>query len=96
MIDLDKLEIAARMGSRMKEEERKRINDIMGQMQCPKDFSCASSGFANLCKARDFGLDNYLECLEVNPLECTFALPFGDIHLCQCPLRVHLSKKLNM
>ena len=78
----------------MKEEDRKRIEDIIGQIQCPKDFECADSGFDKLCRARDFGLDNYLESLEGNPSECRFDLPFGEAQLCQCPLRVYLSKKL--
>ena len=78
----------------MKEEDRKRIKDIIGQMQCPKNFKCANSGFDNLCRARDFGLENYLECLEANPSECRFALPFGSTHFCQCPLRVYVSKKI--
>jgi len=79
----------------MKEEDKKKIEDIMGQMQCPKDFKCANLGFENLCRARDFGLEDYLECLEANPSQCRFALPFGEAHFCQCPLRVDLSKKLN-
>ena len=78
----------------MKEEDRKQIEEIMAGMQCPKDFQCAKSGFEHLCKARDFGLDHYLECLEENPRICPFALPFGYGHFCQCPLRVYLSKKL--
>ena len=78
----------------MREEDRKKIEEIMSGMQCPKDFQCAKSGFERLCKARDFGLKNYLECLEENPPTCPFALPFGYGHFCQCPLRVYLSKKL--
>lgn len=78
----------------MKEEDRKKIKDIIGEMKCAKNFKCADSGFQKLCKARDFGLEDYLECLEANPLECKFALPFGETHFCQCPLRVYLSKKV--
>ena len=80
----------------MKEEDKKKIEEIMWGMKCPKDFQCAKSGFENLCKAKDFGLDNYLECLEENPRACLFALPFGYGYFCQCPLRVFLSKKLKM
>ena len=78
----------------MTEEERKKIEELMAGMHCPKDFECADSGFENLCQARDFGLDSFLECLEASPSECPFALPFGDMHFCQCPLRVYLTKAL--
>ena len=79
----------------MKEGDRKKIEAIIGKMQCPKDFKCAESGFNNLCKAEDQGIENYLECLEASPLTCKFALSFGNGHYCQCPLRVYLAKKLH-
>lgn len=73
---------------------KRKILEIIGQMQCPHDFRCADSGFENLCKVRDFGLDHYLECLVENPMNCRFAISFGRTYLCQCPLRVYLAKKL--
>ena len=81
---------------KMREEDKKQIEEIMGEMKCPKDFSCAESGFESLCKARDEGFEHYLECLEDRPSACTFALPFGYGHFCQCPLRVYLAKKLKL
>ena len=78
----------------MTEEDREKIQELMGGMQCPKNFKCADSGFESLCRARDFGLDKFLECLEESPSDCPFALPFGSTHFCQCPLRVYLAKAL--
>jgi hypothetical protein len=78
----------------MDEETRQEIEGMIGQMKCPKDFGCSKNGFERLCKARDFGLDKYLECLEDDPLQCKFAFAFGYGHLCQCPLRVFMAKKL--
>jgi len=78
----------------MKEEDRKKIWEIMGGMHCPKNFKCAEKGFEYLCKARDFGVENYLDCLEKDSSACSFALSFGSAYVCQCPLRVYLSKKL--
>ena len=78
----------------MKEEDRKKLEEIMAGMKCPKDFKCAKSGFEQLCKSRDIGLENYLDCLEGPPSDCSFALSFGYGHLCQCPLRVYIAKKL--
>ena len=79
----------------LKEDDQRKIEEIIGKMSCPKAFKCAASGFAGLCRARDFGVDSYLECLDESGGECQFALPFGDGYLCQCPLRVFLAKKLN-
>jgi hypothetical protein len=73
---------------------KKEIKEIIGQMQCPKDFICAKNGFEHLCKAKDFGLEKYLDCLEESPSKCKFALSFGKGYLCHCPLRVYISKKL--
>ena len=81
-------------GASLREEDRRRIEEIIGKMVCPKGFRCAESGFENLCKARDFGVESYLDCLDENRSLCRFALPFADIYLCQCPLRVFLAKKL--
>jgi len=78
----------------MKDDDRKRIEEMTGNIECPKNFKCVESGFENLCKAKDFGLDAYLECLEEDPQKCKFALPFGNGYFCQCPLRVYLAKKL--
>ena len=79
----------------LKEDDRKKIEEIIGKMSCPKAFRCAESGFEKLCSARDFGVESYLECLDGSGNECQFALRFGDGHLCQCPLRVFLAKKHN-
>ena len=78
----------------MKEEDKKKIEQLMANIQCPKDFKCAESGFERLCMAKDFGHEKYLECLEENPSSCIFALTFGDVYLCECSLRVYLAKKL--
>ena len=78
----------------MKDDDRKRIEEMTGNIKCPKNFKCVESGFENLCKAKDFGLDDYLECLEEDPQKCKFALSFGNGYFCQCPLRVYLAKKL--
>jgi len=78
----------------MDEEIRQKIEEIVGQMKCPKDFECTKNGFERICKARDFGLDKYLECLEDNPQQCKFTLSFGYTYFCLCPLRVFIEKKI--
>ena len=79
----------------MDEETRKQIDDIIGQMQCPKGFRCADSGFEQLCKAKNIGLEHYLECGEDDAPSCKFSLTFGNLaYYCQCPLRVYISRTL--
>jgi hypothetical protein len=78
----------------MKEDYRKEIEQIVGQMQCKKDFKCCKQGFESLCKAQDTGLETFLECLEERPDDCPFSLSFGGMFLCECPLRVYIAKKL--
>jgi hypothetical protein len=78
----------------MDEKTKKELEEIMGEMQCPKDFKCYKSGLEVLCKAKDIGLETYLECMEVHPQKCPFSVPFGHSYFCKCPLRVYIAKKL--
>jgi len=78
----------------MDEKIRQKAVEIIGQMECGKGFECAKGGFEHLCKVKDFGLDGYVECLEDHFPPCEFALPFGYVYFCKCPLRVFLAKKL--
>ena len=78
----------------MEEKVRETIEEIMGELECPKQFKCAEAGFDELCKARRIGLDSYLECLESDPTQCRFATPFHDTYLCQCPVRGYVFERL--
>ncbi|HEX9023667.1 MAG TPA: hypothetical protein VF799_07495 [Geobacteraceae bacterium] len=78
----------------MNDETRQKLEEIIEQMECPKNFLCAKNGFEHLCKARDFGVRGFLYCLEDTPQQCPFAIPFGFIHICRCPLRVFVEKNL--
>ncbi|MFC2027965.1 hypothetical protein ACFLU3_04695, partial [Chloroflexota bacterium] len=81
----------------MKEEDRKKIEEIMGKMSCPQNYKCTDEGFEKLCKAKDMkGVKRFIECLEDNPKDCTFTRSFGHSCLCKCPLRVCLSKELKL
>ena len=43
----------------MEKGHRKKLNEIMGQIECSKMFECTTSGFKNLCEAKDYILDDY-------------------------------------
>jgi hypothetical protein len=74
-------------------QEQAHIEEMIGGLQCPKEFSCYTSGFKNLCKARDIGLESFVACLMKDPLACKFSLQFGGLSFCQCRLRVYIAKK---
>jgi len=79
------------------QDNKKQVEEIIGHMECPKDFRCYKSGYENLCKARDIGIESFLECLEEDPEGCTFSFAFfGYSYFCQCPLRVYIAKELKM
>jgi hypothetical protein len=77
-----------------KKVSKHEIEEIIAGLKCPKDFICYTSGLKKLCRAKDIGIESFLECLENKPTACSFSFAFGLMHLCQCPLRVYLYKKL--
>jgi hypothetical protein len=76
------------------EEQRKKIEELASGLNCSKDFICYKSGLEKLCKARDFGMEEYIDCLEETPEKCEFSLSFGTGHLCTCPVRIYIAKNL--
>jgi len=79
----------------MKQEDiREKIKEIIGEIQCPREFCCLDVGFDKSCKVKDVGLEQYLECLEETPHHCQFSVSYGSKHYCSCPLRVYMYKKL--
>ena len=88
MISLDRLK------KDMKEEERKKIEQLMGEIQCPKDFKCVKENFDRLCQVKKFGNDEQLECLEINPSHCPFAVRFTYRNICICQMRMYIFQKL--
>jgi hypothetical protein len=78
----------------MKDNDRKKIEEIMAGIQCPRNFKCAKGGFERLCKVEDVGLKKYLVCIDKKLSSCSFALSLGRDQWCRCPLRVYLSEKL--
>ena len=67
-----------------------RIEELMPGLSCAKDFQCAASGRERLCKVKDIGRKDILECLCDKPHDCSFSLPLEDGYICQCPLRVYM------
>ena len=79
-------------------EKKEKIEKIIAGFKCPKDFKCCKSGFKDLCKAKEGGLEDRLDCLEKDPSNCVFAgtfeLPLGLVYYCRSPLRTDIAKEL--
>ena len=80
----------------LEDKDRKRIQEIISEMECPKYFECAQSGFASLCKVAPGSTRERLRCLEDEPSQCVFAFTVGGSYYCDCPLRFYLHDRLNI
>ena len=80
------------------EKHQQEIEDIMADIECPKGFICYHSHFKQVCRAKDIGLDEYVDCSgeSTSTLLCPFILSFGNRFMCRCPLRIYLVKKLKI
>ena len=76
------------MGQKAKKSIQELIND------CPKGRKLSDSKRGIPCKAKYIGLESFAECLEHDSGMCTFSLPFGYGHFCECPVGVSILKKL--
>ena len=76
------------------DKPEKEIEEIVGDLNCPKDFESYRYGWENLRKAKMAGTEaQVLICLEKQPKKCTF-LNIAGGYICECPLRNYIAKKL--
>ncbi len=78
------------------QKHKSNIEQIIFDMECPKDFVCHKSGFEHLGKARLIADGERVECLEENNRLCKFALQYGLLTLCECPLRNYIAKNFHL
>ncbi|UCC99206.1 MAG: hypothetical protein JSW66_04830 [Phycisphaerales bacterium] len=71
---------------------KEQIEQIIKEMDCPRDFECYKSDFENLCDVGIVGDAKMVECIEEDAHTCTFGVPFGRGVLCKCPLRNYIAK----
>ena len=70
---------------------QKKIEKIMGSMECSENFACSQLGKCPHCKANGFKLENSVE-VDGNGRPCKFLSSYGDTYFCNCPLNVYLIK----
>ena len=64
----------------MEKSTKRRVKEIIGQINCPKDFVCYKSEVNTLCKAGDVGMQSHLKWLEENPSDCVSSLGYAELH----------------
>ena len=77
-------------------KERK-IEEIMGGMDCPRDFEPCKSGTEAPCKSRLLADGAVVDCTEaecLNEVNCKYRMAFGFGHLCNCPVRSYIAREL--
>ncbi len=72
---------------------KKRIEEIIGNMKCKRDFACYKSHFENFKNAKDTPMESFVECSNKDAWQCEYSLLFGSSYLCKCPLKVYILKK---
>jgi hypothetical protein len=75
-------------------DDELKVEQILGGIRCPKNLQCCESGFVDICRAEDVGLDSFLKCLEGEPRDCVYSIGYGENYYCKCPLRVYIAKHL--
>lgn len=78
------------------EEHRKRIEAMIADMHCSKDFSCYKSDFEKLGQINIFAGGTVVDCLEPAGDSCEYSLSFGKGFLCNCPVRQYLARNLGI
>ena len=76
---------------------KEKIENIISQSECSKNFKCYQSNYANLCKVRYIGEGkNLLECIDEDDLNCEFSIHFKGLRNCGCRVRALIALELGM
>ena len=73
----------------------KAIEEIIKKTECHNDFKCYRSNFKSLPKYSYSSAAKTIECHDKNNISCNYALNFGNVIFCQCPLLNYFVKNKN-
>ena len=82
------------MGSCMEQTVIQQIEEAMPGLKLLEDCKSYKPGFGFTCKAKDVGLDAYVECLEKDSCRCPFSVSYAQAYYCTCPARIYIAKEL--
>jgi hypothetical protein len=77
----------------MMDKERKKGTEELSSGYS-EGCTCQKQRIEHLCKARDVGLERFVECLEEDPYECPYSMLLASMHYCKYPLRISIAKQL--
>ncbi len=94
--DFDKIAVLnpQNTASPMNEAIRQKLKEMIGQIQCPVDSYCVKNDLTLLCKTKDIGVENFVQCLDVPRQRCKFFVIFGKGRFCKCPIGVYITRNL--
>ncbi len=78
-----------------KKLQKEKIEQIISQMKCLKDFECYKSGFKNLCKVNILEDTGLVECSPENKKPCEFKSSFMGRTFCKCQLRCYIAENFH-
>ncbi len=71
----------------MEPEERRKLEELRGHVDCAKGFGCIDAAVGDLCKGKYYEEMDILECVDEHGAACKFQRAFGCTYVCICPLR---------
>ena len=78
------------------QEHKTKIEEIIKNMECPKDFQCYKSEFKDLCQIQIFRDGELIECLDKGFNTCRHSFVFGRGYFCKCLLRKYIAENFNI
>jgi hypothetical protein len=76
------------------ETDIQRLEKALPGPRLLEDCRYFKPGVGFRCKARDVGLDSYVECLAIDSYTCPFSLSHAYTCYCLCRARVFIAKAL--
>jgi hypothetical protein len=76
---------------------RKKIEELVGRLICPKAVKCYQFAHETFAEAQQIGGALWLfECLDEDPVKCTFAQFFAQAgsYICTCAVRTYVAGKM--
>ena len=78
------------------EVQQKHIEELLLDSLCSRECECYQSGFKDLCKAKDIGMEDFLECAEEDANMRPSSFSFGYRFFCKCPIRIYISREFGI
>ena len=79
----------------MKDEIKNKIEKIISESECSKNFKCLENRVESSCKVIDIGMENTLLFLESQELvQCEHVTELDKSYFCQCPVRVCIAQEM--